>query len=285
MDAKITKQRMRQHLEYDWTKYILILVISVAFWLLIYPLFGNVTKADRLEFVCYFTPEMNSEMRDKVNGERTRAFGDDTSVKEISFITVGDSSTASMIDFYVPTMDYTIMMPSTLEKSSWVMSDYFFTFDEIIQAGYWQDRDGQEMIDALESCGALYRWHLSDEVLDQYETEEQKEAIRKRAEPYEGKVIGILLNQLPRVTKGVFFEFEELTSDAEGNPVAAHRQEYVLTLNKLSLSKTSSGANKGSFNAQKEDPQRTETFDYLTYLIKEDGDNAGRRNVERYYIA
>jgi len=74
MDTKITKQRIDNHLEYDWYKYLLILIAAIAVWILIFTMLNGTRQHEQINIFVSTVERNIGQTSDRL----MQGFGDDT---------------------------------------------------------------------------------------------------------------------------------------------------------------------------------------------------------------
>lgn len=191
----------------------------------------------------------------------------------------------AQLDLY---LDFDTVRSPYEDKSSGTMYD-----------GYWTSGDGLRMYEYLDENDALYRFdreaymtYFREEMRTQIlATEEGKnlseaqiaEKIKENEQKlltendglfdktlarYDGKIIGVLLNNVPGLENAFLFsygdEYEGVGDDAKPT---GKKTQYVLSIFGANFSKSDGGGNKGHFNSNATLHNRTEVFDLIEYLF------------------
>lgn len=110
MENKITKKRITQHLEYDWYKYLVILLVSIVFWVLLYYYADKAKLQYRLDVYCIdITADIASVEKLTNDFERSLRSRGDYTINDINIQNVrNDFFLYSMLDTYFKDGDIVI---------------------------------------------------------------------------------------------------------------------------------------------------------------------------------
>jgi len=297
LDTKITKARIGTHFEYDWIKYIAVVLASVALWLVIYTSLNAVPHEDAIDVFCLgnvYSSMVDDDTEDVFRADVQKSM---KAIKEVNLQSGNkfyekkadgsydrDSTLYSIVQTSFMTNDICIVPRAFFEAHMSVVDyqSYFLSFDEIEEAGYFASDEDKAAMAYIESQNAFLRYEFTEEDCTDYDdlgnavpkTPEEIEAMKTAEGSTWGKRYGILLNNIPGLEKSCLMVYDNKlpTYDEFGEELPAVTEEYVLCFIK------GYGLNVGTFNrkatlfigcGKAETPfaYRADAFDFVTKMF------------------
>jgi hypothetical protein len=265
MDNKITGERLNNHLEYDWFKYIIFIIVSIFLWFLVYSMLDKIKDHQRIDFFVTVS----------VSGQKTLEFEadfieylknlDDDSIKEVNF-NYNDFNDASSIFPIISTSYNTHDLVIAQEEAFRYLAvtgrlvglDCAYDFKKGNQNIRGNVFEGFTVTSGNKT--SVIEPYLNEDdfssyyVLDEDQIQQAQEEFPDMQIPDEFVNIrfGIELNPL---APNLFFPYDE-----------ENRTKYYIGVISSNLSKSAGGGNKGVFNAQSQDIYNKQAWDAINYL-------------------
>ncbi|MCL2370799.1 MAG: hypothetical protein FWC80_06195 [Firmicutes bacterium] len=229
MDTKITRDRIDAHLEYDWFKYILILILAIALWIFAFQM---INQSRPYEEITIFVAGM--EQQGRAEHELGRAFDGDGVIRDVRFVSASESdamifhaqlSTVGMI-----TSDI-LILPRNL-----LLTDYNF-------AAY-----GMVIIDD----------YLRERVLPYGIAIDDERFLRDR----DDAIRGIRVDDLPNAEH--FFRLETERTIGDGDDEEIEKRSFYMVINPRSVN---IGAYSNRRRARAEHEQAIYAFRFLLEMM------------------
>lgn len=288
IDNKITKERVDHHLEYDWFKYVAILLAVILLWWFVYDtidklkshqmieIFGiNLNLHDQLmetlnnDFVQYLESELNDDTVKQVS------IGSDSADYD-ALVNGTDTTFFQLLQTRFATNDLVIAEEMVFGYLAY--TGKLVQFDEADPAqelSYYNYQGVFGVTDKLAYNTDTAYYVMSDERFGRFSTDFKlydttdssfNEENVKGKESTKGKIFGVELNSLAgEGANGLIFPFGDVLNE-EGKAIA--KKKYYIGVVRESLMGSSSGANKGAYNVGKESKENAQAFDFISYLIK-----------------
>lgn len=143
MDNKVTKQRVNDHLEYDWIKYIAILVASIVVWVFVFTTINANKDWETINFFVTSYSEKENDFPSEAKVKLSQQFGDEK-IREIS------------LEIQSPLgKDY-----STLLQTHGFISSDILVLTEKQMRGVKFDEDGKEIVGEFDQAYGLFHSFL-----------------------------------------------------------------------------------------------------------------------------
>lgn len=265
MDNKITKERLNNHLEYDWFKYIIFILIAIFLWYFIYSMLDKIKDYQKIDFFVMVgvsnekTKEFETDFVNYLNG-----LGDD-SVKEVNFVyhDYNDkSSIFAILSTSFNTHDLVIAREDAFR--------YLAATGRLVGLNFNYDfKLGNQSIKGSVFEGFTVTADNKTTVIEPYLKENdftayfvldeaQKQEIKKEFEDLE--IPDELLNirygiELNSLGPNIFFFYDQ-----------QQQTKYYIGVIGTNLSNKVGGGNKGVFNAESQDIFNKQAWDALNYL-------------------
>ena len=243
MDNKLTKKRILQHFEYDWVKYLVVILVCIFGW---YFIFMEININREFEvinvfFTCYDTNDtkLGSEFEDYLEEKG------DTVIRDVR-IAYKDP----MLGGYSQLLTAEGFIDDVIILSKEDLFAYSVQFvpieDEVLEACV-----PESMRDSLE-----YFTY----------TEEGRDPDRI-AETYLGKRLGIRIDNLPKLmgeNSPFIFDLSVLNPDATEEELAPYQHEYYIVMNRRSL-------HVGEYGRKKKYYDLTQSYDFINFFLSKYG--------------
>lgn len=273
MDNKITKERLNNHLEYDWFKYILFILAAIFLWVFIYSVLDKAKDYQKLDI--FVTVPFSDEKAQEFETDFIKylnSLGDDT-IKEVNFIyhNYYDQNTIhAILATSFATYDLVIAQEDAfryLAASGRLVSfdfEYDFVSDQrqikgSVFDGFVVKEGGEQIaISPYLNSGDFPAYYVFDQA--------QKDKLEQEYEELEApdhifdKKFGIELNALGH---DILLDYEEIIQD--GQPTGEYIKYYMGVINP-NLSRSAGGGNKGVFNAQTQSIELKHAWDAIIFL-------------------
>ncbi len=249
MDNRVTKKRISIHLEYDWLKYLLILVASIVLWYFVFYQINLTRDFEKVDvfFTCYgnSTPSIEKEFLDVLVSEN------DDYIREVN------------INFQSPDNEY----------YSQLYTSHGYVADVLIIPKYYMDNNGfffkewtDEFIEDLftPAEGEEFTVDISD--LDFYRyTTEGKDPNNAYAEA-EGKCYGIRVDNLAKIAVDYppfWFDPQKMYPDSEINETWTSEDytQYYLVISPNSIKIGNHGRDEAYRHL-------TQTFRFVRWFVQ-----------------
>lgn len=265
MDNKITKQRINDHLEYDWFKYLIFIVAAVVLWVSIYSFLDKIKDHQQLDF--FVTVNVSDEKTKEFEADFIKHLNslDDDLIKEINFAyhNYDDKSTIyAIMATSLNTMDLVIAQEDAFRylaaTGRLVGFDYNYDFklgDKKIKGSVFEGFTVTQGDKTASIAPYLKEEDFSSYfVLDQAQKQKLIEEFNEIEVPDELMNIryGIELNSLG---PNIFFFYDQ-----------EKETKYYIGVISTNLSKSVGGGNKGVFNAESQDIFNKQAWDAIVYL-------------------
>ncbi|HHW89540.1 MAG TPA: hypothetical protein GX745_01370 [Clostridiales bacterium] len=273
MDNEITRERLNNHLEYDWFKYILFILAAVFLWVFIYSMLDKAKDYQKLDI--FVTVPISNEKAQEFETDFIEYLNalDDKTVKEVNFI---------YHDYYDQNTIYAILATSfTTYDLVLAQEDAFrylaasgrlvcfdFEYDFVSDRRQikgsvfdgFEVKDGNEQItiNPYLNSGDFPAYYIFDQT--------QKDKLSQKYEEIEisdqilDKKFGIELNALGH---DILLDYAEIIED--GQPTGDYIKYYMGVINP-NLSKSAGGGNKGVFNALTQPIEFKHAWDAIIFL-------------------
>mgnify|MGYP001502959368 CR=1 FL=1 len=273
MDNKITKQRLNNHLEYDWFKYIIFILVAVFLWSFIYSLLDKIKDREKLDI--FITTAFSSEKAQAFETDFIKFLQsqNDQSLKQVNF-SYNDYNDQ---DTFFPTLatSYKIFDLVIAQEEAFrylaatnrlvgLDYDYDFSLGNIhIQGSVFDgftitEGNSQTTISPYLNIDDFDSYYILDDNQKQKALDEFIDL--QISDNLLNKKFGIELNSL---APNLFFNYEE--RDQNNNPTGNYTKYYIGVVS-LNLSNKSGGGNKGVFNAPKQDIKFKQAWDAIIFL-------------------
>ncbi|HEY8390639.1 MAG TPA: hypothetical protein VIL26_06810 [Clostridia bacterium] len=284
MDNRITKERFNNHLEYDWFKYIVFILIAVFLWVFIYSTLDKLKDYQKLDI--FITVPFDDEQTERFEADFIKYLSDmgDNTVKEVNFYyhdyNKNDTTFGQLLETSYTIYDLVIAdeeaMRFLVSTGRLIAFDYVYTIDKSTKKtnqsikgnvflGFTLQKD-QEITTIKpylkeEDFSSYYIFDQGQ--YDQYVQEFSGYNINEEfiQEYIMNYTFGIELNSLGN---NLFLNYGEVL-DKEGNPTGV-KNKYYLGVILPNLSNSSGGGNKGVFNAKKQSLDYAHAWTAINYL-------------------
>ncbi|HEY8423214.1 MAG TPA: hypothetical protein VIL23_00420 [Clostridia bacterium] len=262
MDNKITKERLNNHLEYDWFKYLIFILAAVFLWYFVYSMLDRLKDHERIDI--FITVPYSPEKAEEFRLDLLEYFKDlgDATVKDVNF-NFNDPNDKSF---------YAILATSYSVHDIVIAPEEVFRFlavsGRLISLDYEYDLNaGERRVQGSVLGGFILTQNGAQTYIEPYLNsadfsayyvfdENQKQKALKEIEDLQvsddilNKKYGIELNSLG---PDIFFTYGSQT-------------KYYIGVIYNNLSKSAGGGNKGVFNAEKQDIKFKQAWDTIYYL-------------------
>lgn len=285
MDNKITKERFNNHLEYDWFKYIIFILVAVLIWVFVYSVLDKLKEHQKLDV--FITVSFNQEQTERFEADFIKYLSDmgDDTIKEVNFYyhdyNKNDTTFSQVLMTSYTTYDLVIADEEAMRYL--VAGERLVSFDYQYDVQYEVKKskrafngsvfDGFNVTHDLtrtqinpylneEDFSAYYVFDQAQE--DKYISEYgeifdvDKERLDKNILNY---TFGVELNSL---ASNLFFKYGYV-QDEDGNDTQ-EEIKYYLGVISTNLSNSMGGGNKGVFNASKQSYSLSHAWTAINYL-------------------
>lgn len=285
MDNKITKERFNNHLEYDWFKYIVFILVAVFLWIFIYSVLDKLKEHQKLDI--FITVSFNQEQTEKFEADFIKYLsymGDDT-IKEVNFYyhdyNKNDTTFSQILMTSYTTYDLVIADEEAMRYL--VAGERLVSFDYQYDAQYEVKKSKRALQGSVfegfnvtqdltrtqinpylnkEDFSAYYIFDQSQEekYINEYGEmfDVDEERLEKNVLNY---TYGIELNSL---ASNLFFKYGYVP-DEDGNDTEEEIKYYMGVIS-TNLSNSIGGGNKGVFNASKQSYTFSHAWTAINYL-------------------
>ncbi|MDR3318579.1 MAG: hypothetical protein LBS99_04005 [Clostridiales bacterium] len=254
MDARITKQRVGVHLEYDWFKYIIIALVAVFAWISVYSTVDQPAESEILAFFS-ISEQWNANSAKAVNEDMLEQFGtaalggrEDGKIREVNVRShlEGAEGLNELLQTSVLEADFVI-----------ARADRFKT---LVETGYFLD------INKLVSDGYFTREFIDGQTLFVYEYTPSEEYDNGEFGQIDGLCYGL------RLPQNMFFMHNGYKEKEDGSGTETFYEEYYIGIVGTGLpggcgGGNSGGGNRGKYNSS-EHTEDIQAFEAIKYIFE-----------------
>ncbi len=243
MDNKITKKRISVHLEYDWLKYILILLASIFVWYFVFMQINVNRDFEKIEV--FFTqysmegPNLSADFLTELN-----ASGDDV-IRDVT------------INYQSPLSEQTY---PTLFQANSQTADIMVVGESYMRSyGLWFRELTPEFVSYMLTPEAGENHSFDSSSLEYYEYSTDDEDLKR----YEGRRCGIRIDNLPGIAidnSPFAFDYKKLVPDSETE-----------TDEKFYLVICSSATNIGKYSSNEKYAEYTHALRFVRWFLNRYG--------------
>lgn len=277
MDNKVTKERFNNHIEYDWFKYIVFILVAVFLWVFIYSMLDKPKDYQKLDI--FITVSFDQEKTQKFEADFIKYLNDlgDDTIKEVNFIfhdyNKNDLTFGQILQTSYTTCDLVIADEEAMRYL--VAGDRLISFDRnynmigsVFEGFSISQGDIQTIIDPYLKQQDFQSYYVFDQAQKDKYVEEYKDMFETGGD-YNEYIDTNILNytfgiDLKQLGDNLFFEYGYVI-DEEGN-TTEEQNKYYIGVVLPNLAKNIGGGNKGVFNAQKQSIDNKQAWTAINYL-------------------
>ena len=239
MDNKITKKRVALHFEYDWLKYVLVLLASILIFYIVYWQINVTREFEKLDI--YFSTYQNNSGTNLSDGfkQKLKEEGDDIIRKvNVSYQNPNSSS-----------------YPMTTTTNS-------YTSDVMILPEYYMESQAFNFIEFSDDI-------LKDCIPEGMEVEKYVyPSTNEVYKEYHGKIYAIRIDNLKKIDNSInkenspfIFDMTQIVSESEKENYAQSPTKFYMVINPNSV-------NIGKYGKDKDYRHLKHTFRFIRYFLE-----------------